>query len=298
MRVLVTGSNGLLGQHLTASLLEQGVGLLATSFGPNRIESVENCYERLDVSDYEDTLKVLASFRPDVVINTAAATNVDDCEHDKEKCDQINHQGVKNFITSFKELQMAPYFIQLSTDFVFDGNKKIYKENDKPKPISEYGRSKWLGEEAMLKSDYENFVIVRTSLVYGLGKALNKGNIFSWAMEKLRNGDSLTIVDDQFRSPTYVEDLAKACLKLARKKFKGIINIAGPETRSMFDYIVDTAQYVGVDPKKVIPISSDTLAQLAKRPPCSGLDISLAERQIDYHPTSFKASLAEMDSAS
>jgi dTDP-4-dehydrorhamnose reductase len=298
MRVLVTGSNGLLGQHLTTNLLEKDVVLLATSFGSNRIDSVENCYERLDISDYQETFKIIASFKPDVVINTAAATNVDECEHEKKKCNEINCQGVKNLLSAFKELQVSPYFIHLSTDFIFDGNKMVYSENDQPNPISEYGRSKWLGEEAILKSDFKNYAIVRTSLVYGVGKALNKGNIFLWAMEKLRNGEVLTIVDDQFRSPTYVKDLARACLTLTAKKYLGIINIAGPETRSMFDYIVKTAEYVGVDPNNVTPISSEKLAQLAKRPPCSGLDITTATREINYNPTPFKVSLAEMDSAS
>ena len=298
MRVLVTGSNGLLGQHLTSLLLKQDAVLLATSFGPNRIVEVENCFKSLDISNYQDTLKTINSFKPDLVINTAAATNVDECEHEKGKCDDINHKGVKNLISAFTELKIEPYLIHLSTDFIFDGNKKVYKENDQPKPISVYGLSKWLGEEAILKSGYENYVIVRTSLVYGVGKALNKGNIFLWAMEKLRNGESLTIVDDQFRSPTYVNDLAKACLKLTEKKYKGILNIAGPETRSMHEYIIKTAEYVGVDPNKVTPISSQTLAQVAKRPPCSGLDINLAEKEIDYNPTPFKISLAEMDSVS
>lgn len=294
-KILITGSNGLLGQHLVNYYNGSDEEYLATSFGPNRINGIDHNYQSLDITDSDELKAVVESFQPDVIINTAAATNVDGCEDDPDGCDKINHRGVTNFLRCFEELQVNPHFIQISTDFIFNGEKREYLETDKPDPKSVYGLTKCLGEKSIFESGYKNYTIVRTSLVYGVGQALNKGNIFLWAMEKLRNDQELTIVDDQFRSPTYVNDLCKACVSIAESKENGIINIAGEHTKSMFEYIRIVAKFVDKDPDLVRAISTATLKQRAERPKCSGLIIDKAKRLLNFSPTKFEDSLREMD---
>jgi len=294
-KVLITGSNGLLGQHLAKHFLQSDFEILATSFGSNRISALDHKYHSLDVTDFTQVKTVLADFQPDIIFNAAAATNVDGCEDEPDNCDKINHQAVAHFLRSFDELKMTPHFIHISTDFIFNGTKKEYFEEDEPDPISEYGRSKWLGELVIKNSGYENYTIVRTSLVYGVGEALNKGNIFLWAMDKLRNGETLTIVDDQFRSPTYVDDLCLACVKISDLGVTGVINIAGQQILSMHKYIQEVSDYVGKSRNLVKPISTSVLNQKAKRPKRSGLNINKAKNIIGFEPTKFEQSLQEMD---
>lgn len=295
-KVLITGSNGLLGQHLAKHFLESDETLLATSFGPNRIAKLKHNYQSLDITDFSSLKKVLQSFQPDVIINAAAATNVDGCEDNSDTCDRINHQAVSFFLNCFEELQINPHFIQISTDFIFNGEQKEYSEVDLPDPISVYGRTKWLGEKAIFDSGYKNYTVVRTSLVYGVGEALNKSNIFLWAMEKLRTDQQLTIVDDQFRSPTYVKDLCIACVQIVDSDVRGVINIAGEETLSMYEYIQNVSKYVGKSPNLVKAISTSTLKQKAARPMSSGLIIDKAKKILGFSPTKFMDSLKEMDS--
>tara|TARA_B100000508_G_scaffold75230_1_gene58587 strand:+ start:48405 stop:49307 length:903 start_codon:yes stop_codon:yes gene_type:complete len=297
-KVLITGSNGLLGQHLVRDFSNNCTALLATSFGKNRLEDEVENYRSLDVSDYSAVLNVIEEFQPDVIINAAAATDVDKCEDEPQFCDAINHLGVRNIVKAVKKLKINTHLIHISTDFIFDGEKMEYDEEDAPDPLSEYGKSKLLGENALKDAHYSNFTIVRTSLVYGVGKALNKGNIFLWAMEKLRNGDELTIVNDQFRSPTYVNDLSKACFDIANSYLTGIINIAGKETLSMYEYICQVAEYIGKDRSLVQPITSEVLNQKAHRPKGSGLSINKAREKLLYKPTEFKDSLRQMDAKS
>ncbi len=295
-KVLITGSNGLLGQHLAKYFLQSDKEVLATSSGQNRISALEHNYQSLDVTNPSQVKAVIADFQPDIIINAAAATNVDGCEDNPHNCDKINHQAVTHFINSFDQLEVTPHFIHISTDFIFNGTKNEYLEDDEPDPISEYGRSKWMGELALKNSLYKNYTIVRTSLVYGVGESLNKGNVFLWAMSKLRNDETLSIVDDQFRSPTYVNDLCLACVKISDLGIKGIINIAGDQILSMYEYVQKVSDYVGKSRTLVKAISTYTLNQKAKRPKNSGLNINKAKNKIGFEPTKFEQSLAEMDS--
>ena len=290
MRVLVTGSNGLLGQHLTSLLLKQDAVLLATSFGPNRIVEVENCFKSLDISNYQDTLKTINSFKPDLVINTAAATNVDECEHEKEKCDDINHKGVKNLISAFTELKIEPYLIHLSTDFIFDGKKGYYKETDAPNPLSYYGLSKLKSEEVLTNSTID-FTILRTILVYGKVYNMSRNNIVLWVKKMLENQQEITIVDDQYRMPTYVVDLAMACKIAIDKKAIGIFNIASNTLLSVYQIAQEIANCFGLNKDFIKPISTATLNQTAPRPAKTGFDLTKTNSQLGFYPKSFTEDL-------
>ena len=223
-KVFITGSNGLLGQKLVHLLrVDKQVELIAASKGENRISVKEGYrYINLDITDALQMEKSLFETLPDVVINTAAMTNVDACESQKEECWQLNVIAVQqmvNVLTTLKEKQSGydPHFIHLSTDFVFNGEAGPYTESDRPDPLSYYALSKFESEKIVQQSSLK-WAIARTIIVYGIAEAMSRTNIVLWAKGALEKGEPLSIVDDQFRMPTLAEDLAAGCILIFKKE--------------------------------------------------------------------------------
>lgn len=293
-RILITGSNGLLGQTLTKHFIENQIEFLATANSENKISYCpDNDFRTLNIQNKEQVKEVIQEFNPTHIINAAAMTNVDACKDEVERCFGVNATGVKNILEAIENTEI--HLIQISTDFIFDGQKKSYSEEDTANPLSNYGKSKWDGEQIIFKSGFEKVTILRTSIVYGVGEKLNKGNIFNWSMQELRKGNQLKIVNDQFRTPTFVEDLVQACQKVIDSNSFGVYNIAGGELKSMFDYIILVAEYLKVDTDLVSAITSKNLNQKAKRPISSGLIIDKAKKGFDYNPTDFMVTLSKID---
>lgn len=291
MRILVTGSNGLLGQKLISLLsAKNDVELLATSKGENRVTNqIGYQYESLDITNSKEIYNVFNRFRPEVVINTAAMTNVDACESNKELCWDLNVNAVKYLIEASKEYNF--HLVHLSTDFVFDGEEGPYKESDYPNPLSYYGNSKFESEKLLQESNIK-WSIVRTIIVYGIAENMSRSNIVLWAKEALEKGDPLTIVDDQYRSPTLAEDLALACWLIADKRMEGIYHISGKDIMSIIDLVYRVAEYYGYDKSIISPIASSSLNQTAKRPPKTGFILDKAINELGYSPHSFEEGLA------
>ncbi|MDX1651059.1 MAG: SDR family oxidoreductase [Brumimicrobium sp.] len=290
MRILITGSNGLLGQKIVDYCKEAEYEYLASSYGHNRNPYCpDRNFITLDVSERDAVQNVCKVFEPTHIINTAALTNVDLCEEKKELCERINVKGVENLLDYC--IQNNTHLQQLSTDFIFDGKKGNYAENDEPNPLSEYGKSKWKAEQIISSSSHQNFSIVRTSVVYGTGHSLSKSNIVVWAIDSLRKGEELKIVNDQFRSPAFADDLAKGCMRIIELNAKGVFNICGPCERSIYDYVLEIAQHLGISENRVIPIDTKTLNQKAIRPKRSGLNIEKAKNILNFSPRSFGSTL-------
>lgn len=294
MRILITGSNGLLGQKLVDYCIKNNIEFLATSYGLNRNSQCKNeHYQSLDISNSDEVNDVLTSYNPTHIINTAALTNVDKCEEDIEECRAINVEGVNNLLKYLKNKNC--HLQQISTDFIFDGKEGDYTEESKANPLSEYGNSKWLAEQRILSSGFKNFSIVRTSVVYGVGERLSKSNIVLWAINELKKEKTLTIVDDQFRAPTFAEDLAKGCMRIIELDKKGVYNLTGPNVLSMFEFVVKIAEYLKVSKNLVKPISTETLNQKAPRPKNSGLSLKKAIKELNYSPSDIKSTLFSME---
>lgn len=293
-KILITGSNGLLGQKLVSLCIQNGIGFLATANSNNRFPLCpEKDFKLLDITNPAQVKKVIDYYQPTHIINTAAMTNVDACEEDKENCYDINFNGVNNILQTIKGSTI--HLIQISTDFIFDGKKEIYDETDLPNPLGTYGKSKWEAEELLMNSDYSPITILRTSLLYGVGESLKKSNIFVWAMDQLRQGKELNIVNDQLRTPTFVDDLARACLKVVQLNLVGTYNIGGGNVHSMYQFILIVAEYLKVEKSKIHPISTNKLNQRAPRPKFSGLSITKAQREMGFEPTPFLESLKALD---
>jgi dTDP-4-dehydrorhamnose reductase len=294
MKILITGSNGLLGQKLLHKLrIDSSVQLIATSKGENRVSCKEGyTYFDLDVTNNDAVAQLIASEKPQVVINTAAMTNVDLCEDAKEACDFLNVFAVKYLADACANIDA--HLIQISTDFIFDGENGPYKEEDEPNPLSYYGLSK-LKSEQVLQAHSVKWTILRTIIVFGVGENLSKGNIVLWAKGALAKGDPLNIIDDQFRAPTLAEDLADICILAAKKKAFGIFNASGKDIMSIYEIVERIAKHYGNSTDNLNKISTAKLKQKAGRPPKTGFILDKSINELGYNPHSFEESLAIID---
>ncbi|MEC8853233.1 MAG: SDR family oxidoreductase [Bacteroidota bacterium] len=294
MKVLITGSNGLLGQKLLHKLrVDEEVNLVATSKGENRVSKKNGyTYFDLDITNKNAVTQLIASEKPQVVFNTAAMTNVDLCEEKKEACDSLNVNAVQYLSVACQ--QIDAHLIHISTDFIFDGEDGPYKEEDKPNPLSYYGLSK-LKSENIVKESVCNWTILRTIIVFGVGENLSKSNIVLWAKGALEKEEPLNIIDDQFRAPTLAEDLADACILAAKKRAYGIFNASGKDIMSIYEIVERIAKHYRNTTKNLNKISTATLNQKAGRPPKTGFILDKAINELGYNPHSFEECLTIID---
>ncbi|MDJ1471268.1 SDR family oxidoreductase [Cytophagaceae bacterium DM2B3-1] len=293
-KILLTGSNGLLGQKLVQLILDQGqYELIATARGENRLpilESGKGTYRNLDVTNREEVLQVMTEFKPDYVIHTAAMTNVDQCESEREGCWKLNVDAVQ-YLAEACTAHNA-FLLHLSTDFIFDGAAGPYDENAEAKPLSYYGESKLAAEEILLQSTSLRWAIARTILVYGIAHDMSRSNIILWVKNSLEGQKSIKVVDDQWRTPTLAEDLAMGCYLIVKHEATGLFNISGKDMLTPWEMANQTADFFNLDKSFMTRADSSTFTQPAKRPARTGFIITKAEQQLGYQPHSFTEGIA------
>lgn len=295
-KILLTGSNGLLGQKLVQLILDRGeYELIATARGENRLplpstEAGGVVYRSLDVTDHDQVRQIMAEVKPDHVIHTAAMTNVDQCEAEREACWKLNVDAVQYLAEACQSHNAR--LLHLSTDFIFDGEAGPYDESAQPNPLSYYGESKLAAEQLLLKSQGLAFAIARTVLVYGIAHDMSRSNIILWVKNSLENQKPIKVVDDQWRTPTLAEDLAAGCYLMVKHQATGIFNISGRDMLTPYDMAVQTADFFGLDKSFMTRADSSTFTQPAKRPAKTGFAIEKARRQLGYEPHSFVQGIA------
>lgn len=291
-KVLVTGANGLLGQKLIGLLRNDiSVELIGTGKGASRLpESWAGSYTwmELDITDREEVLEVFAATKPDSVIHTAAMTQVDDCEKDREGCRILNVDAVKYVIEACEK--QDSHLIHLSTDFIFDGEDGPYTEEAVPNPVNYYGETKLEAENLLLASNIR-WAIVRTVLVYGIAQDMSRSNIILWVKKSLEQRKTIQVVNDQWRTPTLAEDLAEGCILIMKKGATGIFNISGADFLTPYDMAIQTAEYFGLDKSLITESDSKLFTQPAKRPARTGFNIDKAKKELGYSPKSFLAGI-------
>lgn len=295
MKILITGSNGLLGQHIIKLLIETtGHTIIATGRGASRLPfEVSDLYDYfpLDITDGVAVNDFLLAHEPELVIHAAAMTQPDECEQHPIECWNVNVTATRFLLEAAEKINAR--FIYISTDFVFDGVNGPYKETDEPGPVNYYGSSKLAAEKSVMESDLQ-WAIVRTVLVYGNILLGNRSNVISWVKDNLMNGKAIKVVSDQLRTPTYVEDLAKGILLVVEKNATGVYHISGEEEMSPHDMAIATADYLQLDKTLMTKVHADTFMQPARRPLKTGFVIDKAKNELGYQPTSFKDSLKKM----
>ena len=281
-RILVTGANGLLGQNMV-QLFDGKFELFASGIEKQFVlDEKKFNYKVLDITDLDHCKEIVDDIKPDIIINTASMTNVDECEIEKEMCWNINVKGVENLAKAAK--RKMTFIIHISTDYIFDGDDGPYSEDDRPNPIGYYGKSKLASENAIRMVGIP-YAIIRTSVLFGLGINVKK-NFFLWLNNNLKQRRKVNIVTDQYNTPTLVNDLSDGILKLIQKSAYGVFNMSGKEYINRFDFAVSLANVFGYDKKLINPIKTESLKQKANRPMKGGLVIDKAIEEIEYNPKS------------
>ncbi|OGW85332.1 MAG: dTDP-4-dehydrorhamnose reductase [Omnitrophica bacterium RIFCSPLOWO2_01_FULL_45_10] len=294
-KVLITGSNGMLGTDLWQEL-NGDYEILGLDISGSRVKGQGSRVNVVDITDKDKIRSLIYKIKPDIVLHTAAWTDVDGCELNREKAYEINYGGTENIARACKDADAD--LIYISTDFVFDGKKKSpYKETDLPNPLNVYAQTKLKGEEAV-KNLVKKYFILRTSWLYGS----NGKNFVDTILQIAEKKKVLKVVDDQIGSPTYAKDLAKAIHLLLDKAFVrsaergvrsyGVYHVTNDGSVSWYEYAKEILKLSG-SKTKVIPISSEELNRPAKRPAMSVLDNSKFKKFCDYRMRSWKDALRE-----
>ncbi len=276
-RILITGSNGLLGQKTIELLSRTNYRLLITSVEEQSVFDREIIpYRQLDLTRRQEIRKLVDEFEPNLIVHTAAVTDVDLCEKERGLAWQVNVGSVENLIYAAK--LVGGQIVHLSTDYVFDGSHGPYTEIDRPNPISYYGRTKLASENLLLTSGIPA-TIIRTMVLYGFGFNVKK-NFALWLYKNLSEKKQINVVDDQFGNPTLADDLAYAILKIIELEKIGTYHIAGAEIVSRYDFALTLAQIFNFNKKLIAPVKSTNFKQLAPRPLKSGLITLKAETEL------------------
>jgi len=244
-------------------------------------------YRQVDLSKRKDVRKVIEEFEPEIIINTAAITDVDLCEKERELAWQVNVNGVENLAYTAK--LVGAKIIHLSTDYVFDGKNGPYSELDRPNPLSYYGRTKLASENILLTSGV-NYTIIRTMVLYGIGINV-KPNFALWVYKNLKENKPIRVVDDQIGNPTLVDDLAFAILKIIELDKSGLYHIAGNDIVSRYDFAVTLADVFQFDKKLITSVKSSIFKQPAPRPLKSGFIILKAQTELGIKMSGIKQGL-------
>lgn len=251
MKILITGSNGMLGHDL-ANALEGHELILTTS-------------KTLDITDKDHTIEFICDAEPDIVINSAAYTDVDGCEENHDLAYAVNGEGVRNLAMACRELDCP--LVHISTDYVFDGSAtEPIGEDGEIGPISVYGKSKLEGEKAICEI-LDKYFILRTAWLYGV----NGRNFPKTMLELAENHSKITVVYDEVGTPTYTLDLAQAISKLIETDCYGIYHLTNSGSCSWCEFARYIFEIAGAD-VEVVPVTADEFARPAPRPSYSVLE--------------------------
>jgi len=270
---LVLGAGGMLGRAVGEALEASYPGTISAT----RAE--------VDVTDRFRLDAEIERLRPDVVINCAAFTDVDGCEIDRDRARRVNAEGAGN--AAIAAAAAGSRIVHVSTDFVFDGRRRVpYTEDDPPAPLSEYGRTKLDGERRVAAASAAH-LIVRTSWLYGHGRS----NFVDSIRSRAANGGTLRVVDDQFGSPTYAVDLARALVLLIARDARGLVHFANAGVCSRHEMAREILAAGGLGAGELRAITTGEAGRIAARPAYSALDTSRYSRLAGESPRAWQEAL-------
>ena len=290
MKIMILGANGFTGRRILKRLSSKHQ-VLACSLHPDILPEEGYEFHILDMQNVDDTDALLNNFRPDVIINASAMSVVDYCEQHPEEAYALNVTAVKH-LAEYSQSNSCR-LIHLSTDFVFDGTAtEAYTETDTTNPINYYGKTKQWSEE-VIEQACTNYAIARIEVVYGKPFNGQHGNIVHLVKNRLENGQSIRVVSDQFRSPTWVEDIANAIEKLLSNQYQGIYHICGGETLSVADFAFRVAQYFHLDSSLIEPVTTEEMKEATPRPISTPMSVEKARKDLDYQPSTLEEGFKE-----
>jgi len=286
MRILVTGASGLLGATLVELASKRGFEVYGTY--KNNPISMENLFN-LDLTDRTVVLDICRKIEPDTIINSVAITDVDLCEREKDLAIAVNAEAV-GYLAEASTV-FGAHLVHVSTDYVFDGEKGMYGEDDEPRPINHYGYSKLLGEKKVTSA--KSWCTARTSVVFGWGRE-SRPNFATWVIRGLRGGRKLNVVTDQYASPTLNTNLAAMLLEIVERKLQGIFHVAGRDRIDRYTMASRLAEAFNLDKSLLSPVNSSSISWSAKRPRDSSLRVDKALKELTTKPLHLDGALREM----
>jgi len=290
-KVLITGSNGLLGQTMVKIFRNDyfviGCDLTGSSFNT---KFPENEYLQLDLTQREKVQKNLSEIMPDIIINTAAFTDVDKSEEKRDLCWTTNVRTVEILVESVSDF--SPVFVQISTDYVFDGKSGSYRETSKTNPVSYYGQTKLAAEKIVRSSNLE-YIIARTMVLYGNGEKV-RNNFVTWVIQQLKDGNKIKVVNDQRGNPTLVDDLSEAIKKLIEKEEYGTFHVSGRDVCSRYEFAQKIIEVFDLDRKLMEEVEGSQFKQAAPRPVNSSFILDKLCNTLDWLPGGLEESLSKL----
>ncbi|MEW6044636.1 MAG: dTDP-4-dehydrorhamnose reductase [Thermoproteota archaeon] len=275
-KFLVTGSSGLVGRQVVKDLVAENFDV----YSCYHIEKPEfGILTHLDISKKEEIVNVLEIIKPDVIIHLAAMTDVDMCETQKDLAVLINTKATE--ILAREAARHDAFFVYMSTDYVFDGKKGMRNEDDDPKPVNFYGKSK-LDAEIALSGLVSSYAIVRTSTPFGIHP--KKKNFPLWVKESLESKKETAVLIDQYTSPTFVPNLSKMVVEISIRKITGLIHLAGASRLSRYEFAKIIADKLSLDTTLLKPTKIAEMSWRAQRPHDSSLDVSKANKILSNKP--------------
>jgi len=285
MKILVTGSNGFLGQHLCTNLVNKGFDVIATSRGSNKIENSKQIkFQAVDVTKKTEIVSTLQHYKPDVIIHNAAMSKPDECHNNHEACILQNVTATAYLIEAAKTINS--HFIYVSTDFVF-GDNGPHSEDAEKVPLNFYGNSKLMAEQLVQRSGLQ-FAIMRPVFIYGKQLTNMKGTFLHWVKNSLVAGQKINVVNDQYRTPTFVNDICNGIASIIEKKATSEFHLAGKDILTPYQMATTLANILQLDASLITPVTSETFVEPVKRAKKSGLKIDKAIRELNYQPISFQ----------
>ncbi len=294
MKVLLTGANGLIGSRIVSILVQQpGVQVLATGKGVCRLNQTQDLqYFSCDLTNEEEVQDVFNSCKPNTVIHCAAISHVDQCEQNPTECWEVNVKATEFLLKAAAKFKS--HFIYFSSDFVFEGVKRVYNEEDSREPVNYYGQSK-VAAENLVKAYPNSKTIIRTILVYGVSESISRSNLILWVKKSLENKKPIRVAKDQFRMATWVDDLALAACKIACNKKEGVFHVSGSEYLSVYEMAVKIGDFYDLNTDLIEPVLTSELSEHTPRPLSTGFDLEKTEELLERKTLSFEEGLKHFE---
>ncbi|QEC66283.1 SDR family oxidoreductase [Panacibacter ginsenosidivorans] len=286
MKILITGANGFLGQHLTLFLAEKGYNIIACSRGACRIpERFHFEYFPVELTDKIAVNALVRNISPGIIIHTAANSKPDDCHINREACLQQNVEATKNLLQSLKAVSTKAKFIYISTDFIF-GENGPHSEDATTDPLNFYGESKLMAEQCVKESGL-SYAIVRPVFIYGPVWDGVRHTFLQWVKNSLEHGKAIKVVSDQTRTPTFVKDICKGIKAIIDSEQTGDFHLAGKDLLSPYDMAIAVASFLNLNAALIENVTSESFKEPVQRAKRSGLRIDKAKQLLQYDPVDF-----------
>lgn len=263
INILITGSNGQLGSHFN-NIKDSLFNIIPSYY------KKKSSFVLLDITNEEDVKDAIKSYNPDIIINTAAITDVDFCELNKSIAREVNVQGLRNLI---KHSSSNTKIIQISTDYIYDGKIGKYNEKSLPNPANYYGKTKLEAENILLSSN-KKFIIIRVSTLF----SNYSNNFYKWIVNNLESNNFLNVVDDQISNPCYALNLVNLILDLILIDYTGKINFGSINYLSRYDFALEIANSKGLNNELIKLSKTNNINFLSNRPLNTSFDLQLCKK--------------------